>query len=103
MSIKHITKQNFKEEVLEKEGTVLLDFWATWCGPCRMLSPIVDQVAQEVENKATVAKVNIDGQPELAEALGIMSIPTLMVFKDGKNVDKSVGVRSKKAILNMID
>lgn len=102
MAVKHITKHNFKEEVLEKEGTVLVDFWASWCGPCRMLSPIVDQVAKEVEDQAVVAKVNIDEQPELAEALGIMSIPTLMVFKNGKNVEKSVGLKSKSAILGMV-
>lgn len=102
MAVKHITNNNFKEEVLEKEGTVLLDFWADWCGPCQMLSPIVDQIANEVDERTVVAKVNIDEQPELAKEMGIMSIPTLMVFKDGKHVERTVGVQSKKTILGML-
>ena len=81
---------------------MLLDFWAPWCGPCRMVSPIVDQVAAEVDGRAKVGKVNVDEQPELAAQFGVMSIPTLVVMKQGKAVATRVGVQSKQAILNML-
>uniref|UniRef100_UPI003A84BCBC thioredoxin n=1 Tax=Anaerotruncus massiliensis (ex Liu et al. 2021) TaxID=2321404 RepID=UPI003A84BCBC len=87
---------------LQSDPAVLLDFWAPWCGPCRMVSPIVDQVAAEVDGRAKVGKVNVDEQPELAAQFGVMSIPTLVVMKQGKAVATRVGVQSKQAILNML-
>jgi thioredoxin 1 len=101
MNIVNITKDNFEQEVLKSDKPVLLDFWAAWCGPCRMISPIVDEIASEVKD-TKVGKVNIDEQPELASAFGIMSIPTLVAMKDGKIVNKMVGVRPKASILQMI-
>lgn len=92
-----ITKENFDAEVLQAKGTVLLDFWATWCGPCRMLSPIVDQVAAEHAD-LKVGKVNVDEQPELASQFNVMSIPTLIVFKDGQKVNESVGLIPKESV-----
>ena len=102
MSVKTLTKDNFTTEVLQSDQAVLLDFWAHWCGPCRMVSPIVDQVAAEVDGRAKVGKVNVDEQPELAAQFGVMSIPTLVVMKQGKAVATRVGVQSKQAILNML-
>lgn len=84
------------------EGTVIVDFWASWCGPCRMLSPIVDQVAEERPD-VKVGKVNVDEQPDLAAQFGVMSIPTLLVFKDGKLVNQSVGSRPKAGVLALLD
>lgn len=92
-----ITKENFDAAVLQAKGTVLLDFWATWCGPCRMLSPIVDQVAAEHAD-LKVGKVNVDEQPELASQFNVMSIPTLIVFKDGQKVNESVGLIPKESV-----
>ena len=90
MNAMNITKSNFQQEVLDSHETVLVDFWASWCGPCRMLAPVVDEIAEENPN-LKVCKVNIDEQPELASQFQIMSIPTLMVFKDGKVVNQSLG------------
>ena len=101
MSAITLTKNNFKEEVLQSEKPVLVDFWAPWCGPCRMVSPIVDEIGAEASH-VKVGKVNIDEQPELAEAFRVMSIPTLVVMKKGKPVASSVGVKSKQAILDMM-
>ena len=84
-----ITKENFQSEVLDAQGTVLIDFWADWCGPCRMLSPIVDEVAEQ-HSDVKVGKIDIDAQPELANQYGVMSIPTLLVFKNGQKVGESV-------------
>ena len=92
-----ITKENFNSEVLKAEGTVLVDFWATWCGPCRMLSPIVDEVASEHPD-VKVGKINVDEQPELAQQFGIMSIPTLLVFMNGEKVQESVGLIPKEKV-----
>lgn len=96
-----LTQDNFQTEVLDAKGTVLVDFWAAWCGPCRMLSPVVDEVAAELSG-VKVGKVNIDEQPDLAAQFDVMSIPTLVVFKDGKAVNQSVGVIPKEAILKMV-
>lgn len=96
-----ITKENFEAEVLRSEKPVLLDFWAAWCGPCRMVSPIVDEIADEQES-AKVGKVNVDEQPELASQFQVMSIPTLAVVRDGKVVASSVGAKPKAVILQML-
>ena len=101
MAVLTITKDNFQKEVLENEKTVLLDFWASWCGPCRMLSPIVDQVAEE-RTDIQVGKVNVDEEMELAKKFRVMSIPMLVVIKDGKVVNSSVGARPKDDILDML-
>lgn len=102
MSVIEITSQNFKAEVLDSDKTVLLDFWASWCMPCRMLSPVVDEIAEE-NSSIKVGKVNVDEQMELASQFGIMSIPTLVVFKNGQKVDSSVGVVPKEKILSMVN
>ena len=101
MAVLHITKDNFDAEVLSSEKTVLLDFWASWCGPCRMVVPIVEQIAEE-RSDIKVGKINIDEEPELAMQFGIMSIPTLMVIKNGEVVTKAVGARPKDSILAML-
>lgn len=102
MAVLTVTKDNFEKEILNSDKPVLLDFWASWCGPCRMVAPVVDEIAEEVTGKV-VGKVNVDEQPELAQSFGIMSIPTLIVMKNGKVTAKSVGVKSKQAILNMLE
>lgn len=101
MSVIQITKDNFNSEVIQSKEPVLLDFWAAWCGPCRMLSPVVDQIAEEVSG-VKVGKINVDEQPELASQFGVMSIPTLVVMKDGKPVETQVGVQPKASILAML-
>lgn len=101
MSVMTITKENFQKEVIESEKTVLLDFWAGWCGPCRMVSPIVDEIAAE-NSGVKVGKINIDEQRELAEAFRVMSIPTLLVMKKGEVVRQSVGAQPKQQILSML-
>ena len=98
-----ITNENFEAEVLNAELPVLVDFWAAWCGPCRMLAPAVAQIAAECEGKIKVGKVNVDEQPELAQRFGIMSIPTVLVFKDGKKVNQSIGLVSKEKLLALFD
>ena len=102
MAVMTITKENFEKEVLDSREPVLLDFWASWCGPCRMVSPIVDEIAEEVTDKK-VGKVNVDEQPELAERFGVMSIPTLVVMKNGKIAQQAVGARTKSDILAMLE
>lgn len=96
-----ITKSNFEKEVLNSDKPVLLDFWATWCMPCKMIAPVVDEIAKEIPN-IKVGKVNIDEQPELASSFNVMSIPTLAVMKDGKIVKTMVGVKPKASILKML-
>ena len=101
MAVITITKENFAQEVLQSEKPVLLDFWASWCGPCRMLSPIVDEVAEE-RGDVKVGKVNVDEQPELAGEFGVMSIPTLLVFEQGMLVRQAVGARPKASVLDLL-
>ncbi|MEA4816150.1 MAG: thioredoxin [Lachnospiraceae bacterium] len=101
MSTITITKDNFQKEVVESEKTVLLDFWANWCGPCWMVSPIIDEIAKETPG-IKVGKINVDEQRELATAFNIMSIPTLVVMKDGKVVNQSMGARPKEQIVSML-
>ena len=102
MAIVNITNANFKAEVLDSDKKVLVDFWAPWCGPCRMVGPIVEEIAAENAN-IKVAKINIDEQPQLAAQYGVMSIPTLMVFDGGDIADKAVGARNKPFILQMLE
>ena len=101
MSVINIKKNNFQNEVLNSEMPVLLDFWAPWCGPCRMVGPIVDEIADE-RGDIKVGKVNVDEQPELAAQFGVMSIPTLVVMKNGKLANKTVGAKPKAQILAML-
>lgn len=101
MAVTVITKDNFEQEVLKSDKPVLLDFWAAWCGPCKMLSPVVDQIAEENPD-IKVGKVDVDDQVELAMKYQIMSIPTLLVFKNGELANQSVGVIPKQAILNLV-
>ena len=101
MSVTNINKNNFQNEVLNSEKPVLLDFWASWCGPCRMVSPIVDEIATE-RGDIKVGKVNVDEERELAGQFGVMSIPTLVVIKGGKVVNQMVGARPKSQILAML-
>ena len=101
MSVNVLTKQNFEDAVLKSDKPVLVDFWAAWCGPCRMVSPVVDEIAEENPQYA-VGKVNVDDEPELAGAFGISSIPTLIVFRGGKIAGQLIGVRPKEQILELL-
>ena len=101
MSAVTITKENFDEQVTRASKPVLVDFWASWCGPCRMVSPIVEEIADE-RSDVVVGKVNVDDQPELASKYGVTGIPTLILFKDGKVANQAVGARPKNAIIQML-
>ena len=101
MSALHITKGNFEEEVLKSDKPVLIDFWAEWCGPCQRLIPVVEELAGEV-TEAKICKINTDEEPELAEEFGIMSIPTLVVIKDGKETAREIGGKTKEEMLEML-
>ena len=102
MAVLTITKENFEEEVLKSDKPVLLDLWATWCGPCRMVGPVIEQIAAE-HPEIKVGKINVDEQNELAGAFRVMSIPTLVAVKDGKVVNQTVGVQPKAQILALLD
>ena len=102
MAAININKENFEELVVKAEKKVLLDFWASWCGPCRMVLPVVEEIAEERED-ILVGKVNVDEQPELASRFGVMTIPTLIVFENGEEKLRSVGAKNKRAILSMVD
>lgn len=101
MSVLTITKNNFDTEVIKSDKPVLLDFWASWCGPCRMVSPIVDEIAEEVSS-IKVGKINVDEEPDLAKNFKVMSIPSLIVMKDGKLYNSSIGVQPKQKILDLL-
>lgn len=102
MAALNITTENFEQEVINSDKPVLVDFWATWCGPCKMLSPVIEQVADEVAD-VKVCKVNVDEEPELARKYGVMSIPTLIMIKNGNVAGTSVGLVSKQEVLNLIN
>ena len=102
MAVLKITSENFEQEVLKAAQPVVIDFWASWCGPCKMFSPIVDEFAEENEGKVQVGKVNIDDEPDLASRFGVMSIPTAILFKNGQAVQSMVGVQPKAKLEEMV-
>lgn len=97
-----ITSENFDRTVMQSEKTVLIDFWAGWCGPCRMLAPIIDEIAEEYADTVTVGKINVDEQPQLAAAFGVESIPTLIAFKNGVPLGALVGLQTKESVIDLI-
>lgn len=103
MSVKHITNKNFEQEVVKEDKLVVLDFWATWCGPCRAIGPVVEELAEQYEGKAVIGKVNVDDESDLARKFKVMSIPTIMFFKNGELIDKVVGLRSKEDLEELIE
>lgn len=103
MAVIHLTKHNYQKEVMESEQPVLIDFWAPWCGPCRMLGPTVEELSQDLEGKVKIAKINVDEEQELAQAFRVMSIPMLAVMRGGKLVSSSVGLQPKAKIMKMLE
>lgn len=102
MTVLHLNKDNFKDTIVNSNKPVLVDFWASWCGPCRMLAPVLDEVASEVGDDAIIAKVNVDDERELADMFNIVSIPTMIVFKDGQIIDRVSGYMTKDNIVKRI-
>ena len=102
MSVVHLTKENFQEEVLESKVPVLVDFYATWCGPCKMVAPILDELSEELED-VKIFKVDVDEQPELAKKNFVMSVPMFFVYKDGKVVRRDIGGKTKDELIELID
>lgn len=100
---KNLTKAEFEKEILNGTGVSLVDFWAAWCGPCKMVSPIIDEIAEEYKEKLTVGKVNVDEEASLASEYAVVSIPTILIFKDGKQVEKLVGARSFDDFCDILD
>ncbi|MGI6005271.1 MAG: thioredoxin [Christensenellales bacterium] len=103
MAVIEFTSNNFDQEVLQSKDAVLVDFWAEWCGPCRMLAPTIQEIAQEEMEHVKVGKVNVDDQMQLASSYNVMSIPTVILFKDGKEVARSIGVKPKQHFMDLID
>ncbi len=103
MAIVELTAENFSAEALNSSLPVLVDFWAAWCGPCRILSPLVDEIGEELAGRLKVCKVNVDEAPSLARTYGVMSIPTLILFKDGKEAGKLIGARPKADIISFLN
>ena len=101
MSVKKLNLNNFEDEILKRDGVAIVDFYADWCGPCKMVAPVLDRIAEERED-VTVGKVNVDLDGELAAQYGVMSIPTLVIFKDGREINRSVGAKNKSAILALL-
>lgn len=102
MGVLKITSDNFEKEVMQSEKPVLIDFWAAWCGPCKMVGPVIEEISGEVESFAKVGKINVDEEGDLAQKFKVMSIPTLIVIKNGQVTSTAVGVRPKQAILDML-
>ena len=100
---KEVTDQTFEQEILQHQGVALVDFWAPWCGPCRMIGPIIEQLAEEYEGRAKIVKLNVDENPDTPARYGIQGIPTLLLFKDGELVDSLVGLQSKETLVKRLD